>query len=232
MALHLFFGLPGVGKTTLLTKLIYDFSDFEHNFHNPKYAHIYSNVDIKIPGIIKIENSDIGKYDIRDGALFIDEASLFADNRNFKEFGTDKLRYFVLHRHKNIDVYLFTQFYNGIDLKLRNLCVHLYYMYKPFLLGFWETKYYKIHYGLIIPRGKDNDKLGDIIEGYSQPSFFEKVFCKRIWRPKYYKYFDSYEDYYLPPLPQGYEGYKGGVPTRTLKFGLLKKKSIKQKDVV
>lgn len=203
MSLYLFFGLPGAGKSTLLAKLIFDFTK-KH-----KYNHIYSNVDVAIDGVIRVNNDDIGKYNIYDGALFIDEASLFADNRDFKKFGKDKLQYFVMHRHKAMDIFFFTQYYNGIDLKLRNLCTNVYYLYKPLLTGFWFTKYYRINYGIIIPDGKSNSaKMGEIVEGYSKPSIFQRLFCKRVFRPRYYKYFDSFTDFYLPDLPQGYLGYK------------------------
>lgn len=204
MSLYLFFGLPGVGKSTLMTKLIYDFSYARKR----KYKNIYCNEYVTIPGVIHISNDDIGKYDIRDGAVFIDEASLFADNRDFKNFGKNKLQYFVMHRHKNVDVYFFTQYYNGIDLKLRNLCNNVFYMYKPLLTGHWVTKYYRINYGIMIPSKQDSQKMGEIVEGYSKPSILQRIFCHRIWRPKYYKYFDSFKDWYLPPLPQGYDGFQ------------------------
>lgn len=50
--------------------------------------------------------------------------------------------------------------------------------------------------------------MGEIVEGYSKPSIFQRLFCKRVFRPRYYKYFDSFADFYLPDLPQGYLGYK------------------------
>lgn len=201
MSLYLFFGLPGVGKSTLMSKLIYQFTK------SHKYNHIYCNEFVTIEGVIHIENDDIGKYDIFDGAVFIDEASLFADNRDFKKFGRDKLQYFVMHRHKNVDVYFFTQYYNGIDLKLRQLCTNVFYMYKPLLTGHWITKYYRINYGILIPDKNNSQKMGEIVEGYSKPTIFQRIFCHRVFRPKYYKYFDSFKDWYLPPLPNGYEGY-------------------------
>lgn len=202
MSLYLFFGLPGAGKSTLMAKLIYQFT------RQKRYEHIYCNEYVTIDGVIQVSNDDIGKYDIRDGALFIDEASLFADNRDFKRFGKEKLQYFVMHRHKNIDVFFFTQYYNGIDVKLRNLCNNVFYMYKPLLTGKWITKYYRINYGIMIPSKQDSQKMGEIVEGYSKPSIFQRIFCHRIFRPRYYKYFDSFKDWYLPKLPQGYNGYK------------------------
>lgn len=202
MSLYLFFGLPGVGKSTLMSKLIYQFT------RQHKYNHIYCNEFVTIPGVIQISNDDIGKYNIYDGAVFIDEASLFADNRDFKNFTRTKLQYFVMHRHKNVDVYFFTQYYNGIDIKLRQLCTNVFYMYKPLLTGHWITKYYRINYGIMIPSKQDSQKMGEIVEGYSKPSIFQRIFCHRVFRPRYYKYFDSFKDWYLPPLPNGYDGYQ------------------------
>lgn len=198
--ISMFFGVPGVGKTTLLAAMALKYRD--------KYKHIYSNVHLKIDGVTYIDDDCIGKYELRDCLILIDEASIFADNRDYKSFNKNgtRLEYFLMHRHHCADIILFTQGYNAVDKKLRTLTVNLYYMQKGWLLGHFFTKYYPISYGIAFP---DGERLGEIAEGYSQPPFFVRLFTtKRIFRPKYYPYFDSWAIRELPKLPDKYKPYE------------------------
>ena len=73
--ISLYFGLPGCGKTTLLVK---------HAIQGlKKYSNVYCNVPISVPGVIYVHNSEIGYRQIENGLLLIDEASIFADSRDF-----------------------------------------------------------------------------------------------------------------------------------------------------
>ena len=38
-------------------------------------------------------------------------------------------------------------------------------------------------------------------------NFFIRLFCPKLYRPKYYRYFDSWELKELPPLPALYQPY-------------------------
>ena len=199
--ISMFFGIPGVGKTTLLAAMALKYRG--------KYKHIYSNVRLKIDGITYIDDECIGKYELEDCLILIDEASIFADNRDYKSFNKNgtRLEYFLTHRHHRADIFLFTQGYNAVDKKLRTLTVNLYYMQKTFPFGLWWTKYYPIKYGIAFPTGEN---LGEIAEGYSKPPLIMRLFTtKHIYRPKYYKYFDSWEIHRLPDLPEEYQPYKG-----------------------
>lgn len=198
----LFFGLPGSGKTTIMTQIALKWSK------KKRYDNIYCNVKIAVPGVTYIDNDCIGKYCLRDCLLLIDEATLFADSRAFKSFTKDKLQYFLEHRHYRCDIYLFTQQWDGVDRKIRVITDRVYYVYKPLLTGHWISKYYRIPYGIIIPDKKDGgEKLGEIIQGYCKPSLLVRMLATKVYRPKYYKYFDSFECPYLPPLPAEYQTY-------------------------
>lgn len=197
MAVSMYFGLPGSGKTTMLAFLA------KKNMY--RYQYIYSNVRINMPGVTYIDNECIGKYDLSHALILIDEAALFANNRNYKNFSGQLLEFMNLHRHYKTDIVLFTQRYNGVDVNIRALTVNLYYIYKTRLLGKWITKSYPIAYGIQIPDQKNaGEKLGEIVEGYSKPNWLVRLFARRIWRPKYYKYFDSWEAKPLPELPPAY----------------------------
>lgn len=90
------------------------------------------------------------------------------------------------------------------------LCERVYYVQKRGLLSHWITKYYRIPYGIIIPNPKEShDKLGEIIEGYARPPFLARLFCPRVFRPLYYKYFDSYSrPLDLKPFEQAVKDFK------------------------
>lgn len=202
MSISLYFGLPGVGKTTLLTKMALKKSR--------KYENVYVNVHLSglPPNVRYIENEYIGKFNLSNCLILIDEGTLFADNRDYKNFSKSLVSFFMLHRHYCADICIFSQTYNGVDKKIRTLCDKVFYMYKPFLTGWYKTKYYRIHYGIVIPDRRMNkqnnsgQKLGEIEEGYCKPSLFERMFAHSFNRRPYYKYFDSWDAPKLPELPE------------------------------
>lgn len=204
--IKLFFGLPGCGKTTLLTKFALD--ALNKPALRKKYPNVFSNVYLGRGGvfddIIYISHLDLGKYDIRNGLVLIDEATLAFDSRDYKRFSKELVSFFLLHRHYNVDIFLFTQQWDGVDRKIRVITDRVYYVYKGLFTGKWFTKFYRIPYGIIIPDPKQGgEKLGEIVQGYAKPNLLQRMFCSRVFRPKYYRYFDSWEAPSLPALPSG-----------------------------
>ena len=212
MSVSLYFGLPGAGKTTLMCyKAI-------QGLKSKRYRNVYGNVRMMIPGYTYIDNDCIGQYDLSDCLLLIDEATLFADSRAYKSFGKDKLEYFLEHRHYNADICLFTQQWDGVDRKIRVITDRVYYVYKGFFLGHWFSTFYRIPYGIIIPdphKDKSSEKLGEIVQGYCKPNLLVRLFAPKLYRPKYYKYFDSWERNSLPTLPAEYQPYVGMYGSRS-----------------
>lgn len=206
----LFFGLPGAGKTTLIAYFALKYSKLKGR--KRIYQNIYSNVRLAIPGVTFIDNDCIGKYDLSNSLILIDEATLFADSRAYKEFDKLKLSFFLQHRHYHTDIFLFTQQWDGVDRKIRVITDRVYYVYKGLLLGKWFSSFYRIPYGIIIPDKKSNgEKLGEIIQGYCKPDLITRLFSKKLFRPLYYKYFDSFEAPELPPLPKRYVPFQHKV---------------------
>lgn len=197
MAICRYFGLPGCGKTTLLTKLALQ------AVRSGKYKYVFTNVHIAVPGVTYIEFDWLGKYDIRDACVLIDEAMVHCGDRDHKEFGKEKIWYFVEHRHMCCDVHLFSQEADGIDKKIRSLTDRMFYIKKGLLLGHWISTVYYIPYGIVWPDENSNgENLGRIVMGYMKPSIIQSLLAQRLWRPAYYGYFDSWEiDRELPPLP-------------------------------
>lgn len=184
-----YFGLPGSGKTTLLAAIAVKEAK-KIRKGKSKYKFILSNVELNVPEVYLIHFDDIGVYEFTDSLILIDEASIFCDNRDWKNFSKAKIAFMMLHRHYNCDFHFFSQSYNGYDSKLRSITSHVYYVRR----GIFLTKYTRIPYGIIIPDRKDNagSRFGEIIEGYCKPSFLVRLFSPRIFRPRYYKYFNSF----------------------------------------
>lgn len=205
MSITVKFGLPGCGKTTLMC------ADALDAVKSKRYQNVYCNVPISVPGVTHIDNECIGKYNLHDGCILIDEATLFADSREFKTFNKQKVEYFLLHRHYNVDIICYLQQWDALDRKIRCITDRVYYVYKGFWTGPWITNYYRIPYGIIIPdpnKANGGEKLGDIVQGYAKPNLFVRIFCtKRLYRPKYYKYFDSWDRPYRKELPDTYRTY-------------------------
>lgn len=201
MSVSLYFGLPGCGKTTILSYLALK------AVKDPNFINVYSNVELNIPGVTFISDDCIGTFELHDGLLLIDEATLFADSRDFKNFGKGRLEYFLKHRHRNIDIVLFTQQWDGVDRKIRVITDRVYYVFKGLILGRWFSTIWKVPYKVMFPDQK-SDRAGEIIMGYVKPPLLVRIFAKKVFRPPLYKYFDSWELTPLPDLPPKYEPIK------------------------
>lgn len=203
MAVSRYFGLPGCGKTTTLTMLALQ------GINSGKYDNVYCNVRLKVPGVTWVEFDVLGKYDLHDCLVLIDEAMVNCGDRDYKDFGKEKIKAFVEHRHHRMDIVLFSQEPDGIDKKIRSITDRMFYVKKGWLLGKWFSSITPIPYGLVWPTEQSNgENLGRIVMGYMKPPFLLRLFSKRIYRPKYYPYFDSWEvTEILPPLPSCYVPY-------------------------
>ena len=205
--ISLYFGLPGCGKTTLLSSMAVKYISRGYT--------VYGNIDLAVKGYIRIDNECVGRYDLHNCIILIDEGTLFADSRDFKNRSADmvqKISFFLLHRHYKSDIIIFTQQWDGLDKRIRVITDRVYYVYKGAFTGMWFTRYYRVPYGIIIPDPKksDSEKLGEIVQGYCKPRFLQRVFGGWLYRPKYYRYFDSWERPPLPPLLSRYKPWDGG----------------------
>ena len=179
-----YFGVPGCGKSTTLVK--------EYRKNRRKYKHIYTiNIDIK--GIKRITKEDLEKYKFSDSLILWDEITMDADNREYKTFSKELRDFFLLHRHMGTDIIYATQNFENVDKKIRDLTSELWYMSKsviPFLRGFTTTK--RIYRNINI-----NENTSELTLGYRFCNFIEGLFVsnfKCIWRRKYYKYFNSWDE--------------------------------------
>ena len=142
--------------------------------------------------------ADLGVIDTSDSLILIDEITMDADNRQFKSFPVTARDAFILHRKYGCDIIYFTQNWNAVDKKIRDLTAELYYLKRlPFLTV-----------GTRIFRRMDiNDYSSEIVYGYRFPNLWERIkswivpgftiYCS-CFRPRWYKYFDTFEAPVLP----------------------------------
>lgn len=118
---------PGTGKTTLAAMLV--------DRARKEEKKVYSNVPIR--GAIKFEIKDLGKTLFQDAYLIIDEGGSDLNNRNWQNnLSNNATEYIKKHRHYNVDVYIFSQSPNDIDVKFRDLVTRKYLLekFKPFVI--------------------------------------------------------------------------------------------------
>lgn len=198
MSISIYFGLPGAGKSTMIAYMARKYINGKRGYKN-----VYSNMNMDLEGYWKIGVDDFGKYNIHDGIVLFDEATIGMSNRASRDLPKRLIDWFILHRHYRTDVLLFTQRWDGIDKTLRIIADSCFYVHKGIILGKWFTSYYQIPYDIIIPDADDGsgENLGEIVQGYCQPHRLAQIFCHRVYRPRYYKMFDSFEAPPLPALP-------------------------------
>lgn len=192
-----YFGVPGCGKTTLLTK--FAVKELKRiKWGRSKYKNVYTNFYCK--GAKQITYDDLKTHKLYDSLIILDEITLDADNRKFKQFTDDIRDFFILHRHLGLDVIYATQSYELVDLKIRQLTQELWYMSRtvvPFFRRFTSAK--RIYRNINI-----NEYSSELTMGYRFCNLIESIFVKNYklaYRPKYYKYFDSYEEGSLGERP-------------------------------
>lgn len=203
MSISLYFGLPGSGKSTFYTYFAVKASKLITKGKLP-YHKIYGNMPlIGVPHYECIPFDFVGKYQLDHCLILIDEAGLLVDNRDYKSLKPHLRDFLMLHRHYKCDIMFFNQGWDSLDRKIRVITNRVFYVYKPMIIGRWFSKCYQIPYGIIIPDPKKDDstKLGEIVQGYCKPGLLKRIFSPLIFRPKYYKYFDSFDAPALAPLP-------------------------------
>ena len=179
-----YFGVPGCGKSTTLVK--------EYKKNKRKYDFIYT-INLKIKGVPMITKEDLEKFKFKNTLILWDEITMDADNREFKSFSKDLRDFFILHRHLGCDIIYATQNFENVDKKVRDLTCELWYMQKsvvPLLGQFTTTK--RIYRTINI-----NEHTSELTLGYRFCNFVESIFVsnfKIIFRPRFYKYFDTHDE--------------------------------------
>ena len=185
-----YFGVPGVGKTTILTKIaMKELNRIAKG--KSKYTAVYTNFECA--GCYKISFADLENYKIYRGLILLDELMLDADNRNFKSFPLGIRDFLTLHRKLFCDIVYVTQAYDKVDTKIRALTQDLWYMERsvvPLLAEFTVAR--RIFRTISI-----TELNGELVMGYRFANFIEKLFTSNrqiLFRRPLYKFFNSYDE--------------------------------------
>lgn len=203
-----YWGNPGAGKTTLaVKKLITNQKHYKHCFgnfwHTVKGASTFRIDDENVLGEV---SPPYNSY------VALDEAGIDFNNRAYKALPKPTIKWFKLHRHYGVDIDVFSQSWEDMDVTIRRLAVQYWYMYR---IGPWTLcrRVYK--------RSMVDKTTHQIIDGYRMASVlwllawplqYVKIFGVHpidwkwtlTYRPKYYKYFDTYSREELPLMSATY----------------------------
>ena len=176
--LSIYFGVPGSGKTTFAAWLAK--RDLKRGLR------VWSNVPIT--GTFKLEpKDDIGKWDISDGRVIIDEAGIEYNNRDFKKFSDSQLKFYKYHRHYELAVDIFSQGFDDMDKKIRTLAQKLYVVKRSLLPFFIKRKRIAKRVGI-------NEMSKEIIDEY----YFVPLSSRYIFSPLVWKLFNTLSRDQLP----------------------------------
>jgi hypothetical protein len=173
------YGLPGTGKTTTLAAIATASMNGKSFLHIPPHDRVFST--IPIPECYELDPEMIGKVDLSNSLLLIDEATLFWDARDFKTLPKAVREFFALHRHMRISVCMVTQTFNGLDKRIRDMCQYHYLLDKcPFFDNISLLK--EIQHKQDVYNFKPDDRY----------MIVPMIQWKPVFRRHYYHLFDSY----------------------------------------
>lgn len=180
MAIKVFFGSPGAGKSTHAAMIA--------RRAIKKGFKVYCNFYVE--GAIEIDPiEDLGVFKVNNGIVLLDEAGIFANNRKFKLLPHTFVEFFKLYRHFHIkDIYVYSQAPDDMDITIRRLSTEFYLLHKSLIPQFSYTKRIARIIGVIDPVTKQ------ITDGYK----YVPLSTRHFFRPFYYKYFDSWSTPNLP----------------------------------
>lgn len=181
------FGKKGAGKSLYMVKQMMKYLK--------KGWTVYTDIDnCNLPGVRIMNAMDLSEFaPVENSAIFLDEAGILFDNRNFKNFNSGLRDFFKLQRKFKCRVFLNSQSFD-IDKKIRDVTDHMglivsvgnvFSIYRPIRRSITLTQ----------PSAEAESRIADKLS-------FESLFKWQItYLPKYFKYFDSFSAPVRPPLP-------------------------------
>lgn len=193
--INILFGIPGSGKSTHLTYLAKKF--------NKSGVTVYSNsLDLNydiLENVKYLPYSYVGKVDVDNSVLLLDEMGIELDNREYKVNFKDRevLKWYKLFRHHNCAIYIYSQQVD-IDKKVRDLS-ESYYLVRRSILPYCTC---------LVPIVKKigiDENSKQIIDAFEFPKFLDRLFNKKkrkkiIFQPFNWKYFNSWGCDKLPSI--------------------------------
>lgn len=186
MSLSIYFGVPGCGKSTHAASIVY--RNLKKGW--PTYC------NFPVQGAFLIDDKDLGTFDLRNGDLIIDEASISFNSRKFKSLSQQTIAWLKLHRHYGVhNIYVYSQSYDDMDITLRRLADRLYLIKRTLIPWLSVIRHISVRIGI-------NEETHQIEDQYSfdlVPSF--------LWLPRWWHMFDSFAAPELPKRPYDVVGF-------------------------
>lgn len=181
------FGKKGAGKSLYMVKQMMKYLK--------KGWTVYTDIDnCNLPGVRIMKAMDLSEFaPVENSAIFLDEAGILFDNRNFKNFNSGLRDFFKLQRKYKCRVFLNSQSFD-IDKKIRDVTDQMGLMVS---IGNVFSIYRPIRRSIALtePSAEAESRIADKLS-------FESIFKWQItYLPKYFKYFDSFAAPARPPLP-------------------------------
>lgn len=211
MAIKIFSGLPGKGKTASATHHAIKHYKRTNNFikkflKKPIINNVYSNYPILLDhkkgiysNLLIINDMKLRYQFPKDSILILDEVQRYYDSREFKTFPKELGTFMQHHRHGDIkDILLITQHPRRIDNKFRDLAEVLvkYRVFIPIPLLPWIFVYYTNYYEF-----DDYGKYHHVkkeMQNYDYDNHF-KIISKKCLKSYNSKYFNVIFNS-LPPI--------------------------------
>lgn len=179
---YLYLGKKRTGKSTHICKMAIKYLKRGYD--------VYVNSDdIRINGVRHYRTQDLGSFDVKRAVLFIDEISLFYDNRNFKHTSKDFISWLRGIGHDKLIVFAYSQSYD-CDSKIRTLADSVFLMRKYFNC---YTVARKLQKNIAIKDSAINAESQIVDEIKFIPFFFPGA-TSITFIPHWIKYFDSFAD--------------------------------------
>lgn len=180
--MDLYIGNKGCGKSSTMAKMI--LNNIKHN------EIVYANADdIKINNVRIYDTLDLGNKKVENSHIYVDEVSLFFDNRNYKNTSKEFIKWLREIRHLKLKVELFTQSYD-CDKKIRTMCDNIYIGTRYLrVLTIWR----RLRKNVAI-KTEGMTAESQIVDELNFTPWFLPGSIKITYIPKYIKYYDSFKD--------------------------------------
>lgn len=231
--IRVFFGSPGCGKTTLGVRII---SKLLRKKKCP-YNYMYANFDqILVP---TVDLDKLGSWTFPfNSYLFVDEAGIEFNNRNYKNFPPGLIKWLKLHRHYGVNVDFVSQSWEDMDITIRRLADELWYVKR---IG--PATYVR----RIFKEVRVDKESHQIVDGYRVAGFLSGLLPWNwgqnwyvFFRFPYYRFFDThaaprlpvrdYQDRQPPPPPSLFSHWRSRL--RSVWSKIKPVPAIKSEDTV
>ena len=190
--IRIFFGSPGSGKTTLACQLMKKMQKSK----KIGYHYYFSNFTNKLSK--KVDLKGLGAWTFPEKSyLVVDEAGIEYNSRKYKTLPQETIAWFKLHRHYRCDVDFISQSWEDTDITIRRLADELWYIKKLGPFSLVRRVYKTVSIDENTHQIIDAYRFGKIIKRLLPFPWHQKTWFL-VFRPRYYKYFNTLERPYLP----------------------------------